>query len=76
MTAMTPEEASKQTCPLIRYCINPHAVMQDGAAAIHEHQPCQGPACKVGWRWMLDGPTPGSINNDHRGYCGAFGRPE
>jgi hypothetical protein len=48
---LTPDETRKQTCPLIRYCVNQDAVIQNGASAMHEHQACQGPDCRIGWRW-------------------------
>jgi hypothetical protein len=70
MLTLTPDEARRQTCPLIRYCENYDAVIQGGAPAIYIHQNCTGPACKIGWRWETDGSTP-----HDRGYCGAFGKP-
>lgn len=68
---LTEAEARTQTCPLIRYCVNEQAVVQDGAPALYANQLCQGKDCQMGWRWRQD------RDGKHRvGYCGAFGRPE
>ena len=71
---LTPEQARKETCPLIRYCINYAHVVNDGASAVHEHGNCNGPDCKVGWRWAT--PPGETKETGGLGYCGAFGRPE
>ena len=86
---MTEEEARKQTCPLIRFCVNDSDVLQHGCSAIHVHQTCQASDCKVGWRWQRTTRSPptavpaGAIGlaaalqppTYERGYCGAFGVP-
>lgn len=48
---LTEEEARKQVCPLIRYCVNEIAVVNDREPAIYVHQACQASDCKIGWRW-------------------------
>jgi len=65
---LTEEEARKQACPLIRYCVNEDSVVQNNLQPLYVHQLCQGSDCKIGWRW--------ASNRAERGYCGAFGRPE
>lgn len=81
---LTENEARQNTCPLIRYCVNESAVIQDDAAAIYVHADCRGSECRVGWRWAeskraaqarartFDDP----LADIRLGYCGAFGRPE
>lgn len=70
---LTEAEARKQTCPLIRYCANETAVVQDGATAIYWHQSCHASDCKIGWRWAQDERL---VSEDRLGFCGAFGKPE
>jgi hypothetical protein len=50
---LTEEEARKNVCPLIKYCINEPDVIGDGRPALYVHQNCQASDCKIGWRWDL-----------------------
>lgn len=62
---LTEEEARKQICPFIRYCINEDAVMQHRAQPLYVQQSCQASDCKMAWRWV----------GHERGYCGIAGKP-
>jgi hypothetical protein len=86
---MTDEEASKEICPFIRFCVNEVDVIQDGRAPIYVHQNCQGSACRTAWRLMPRAPfrelygAPMSVSvmaapvpGPQRGYCGIAGKPE
>ena len=54
MTLLTEEEARKETCPVIRFCVNEReAVHAFGHAPppIYVHQNCKASECKMAWRW-------------------------
>jgi hypothetical protein len=51
---LTEEEAKTKTCPHVRYCENPHHVMQDHGPAIYSQSVCIGSHC-MAWRWHRRG---------------------
>jgi len=71
MSYLTEEEARKQVCPLMTYCVNEIDVSQWGKTPIMVNQNCQASACKMAWRWNYNSPPPGAM----KGYCGIAGRP-
>ena len=64
---LTDEEARKQICPFIRYCVNPGDVIAFGYHPIYDNQLCQGLDCKMAWRIRH--------TNSVYGYCGIVGKP-
>ena len=73
---LTEEQARKETCPFIRYCINEIDVMQDSRSPIYVHQNCQASDCKMAWRKSQEYQTDDEGFASYFGYCGLAGRPE
>ena len=73
---LTEDEARKETCPFIRYCMNEVGVLQDREAPIYANQLCQASDCKIAWRWefgLVDADF-AEVDQVPRGYCGIAGK--
>lgn len=66
MTTLTNEEARKQECPIMTYCINEQGVIQDREQPFYVQARCKGSDCKMAWRWEY---------GYRKGYCGIAGKP-
>jgi hypothetical protein len=83
---LTEEDARRELCPHITYCINERSVIQDRASAIYQHQNCQASDCRMAWRWgepsVMYRPLAAPVETmavatlPRRGYCGISGKPE
>ena len=72
MSYLTEEEASKETCPFIRFRIR---VSDISLETEYVHQMCQGSACRMAWRWKDPDGTGHDRTPNRLGYCGIAGRP-